>query len=121
MRIDGVRSRVLAVAADVDRRARDARAASSPDEVTSKNLTQAAVACEQQLATCEDLARTRERIHAQLEHVLASLRAFTASVVKQQTTEDEELALADAAIAEHVDDVRQQLGVLESALALDAT
>ncbi len=52
--------------------------------------------------------------------MLASLRAFTAAVVKQQTAEDEQLALAGESIAEHVESVRQELGVLESALQLEA-
>lgn len=96
------------------------RATSTPDEVTARDLAQAAAASEQQLAACEELTRTRERIQARLDNVLASLRAFTAAVVKQQTAEDEQLALAGASIAEHGDSVWQELGVLESALRLEA-
>jgi hypothetical protein len=40
--------------------------------------------------------------------------------VKQQTAEDEELALAGESISEHVDEVWQELGILASALELDA-
>ncbi len=97
-----------------------ARASSTRDEATARNLAQAAAASERQLAACEDLMRTRERIQAYLDHVLAALRAFAAAVVKQQTAEDEQLALAGESIAEHVDGVRQELGVLESALQLEA-
>jgi hypothetical protein len=97
-----------------------ARATSTHDEATARSLEQAAAACEQQLAACEELTRARERIQSRLDHVLASLRALTAVVVKQQTAEDEQLALADDSSAEHVDSVRQELGVLESALQLEA-
>lgn len=97
-----------------------ARATSTRDEATARNLAQAAAASEQQLAACEDLTRTRERIQSRLDNVLASLRAFTAAVVKQQTAEDEQFALAGESITEHVDSVRQELGVLESALQLQA-
>lgn len=96
------------------------RATSARDEETARNFSQAAIACEQQLAAWEDLTRMRERIQSRLDNVLAALRAFTAAVVKQQTTEDEQLALAGESIAEHVDSVRQELGVLESALQLEA-
>jgi hypothetical protein len=96
------------------------KARTSTDAVTSRTLAQAAAACERQLASCEELSRTRDRIHARLELVLASLRSFTATVVKQQTLEDEQLALAGETVAEHVDSVREELAVLESALDLDA-
>lgn len=107
---------------EIDRDAAElrARAASTRDEATARNLARAVAAREQQLAACEDLARTRERIQSRLDSVLASLRAFTAAVVKQQTAEDEQLALAGESIAEQVDSVQQELGVLESALQLEA-
>lgn len=97
-----------------------ARATSTRDAMTARNLTLAAEACEQQIAMCDDLIRTRDRIQSRLDHVLASLRAFGAAIVKQQTAEDEQVALAGESIAEHVDGVRQELGELESALQLDA-
>ena len=95
------------------------RANNARDQPTAHNLTQAAAACEQQVATCDDLTRTRDRIQSRLDNVLASLRAFTAAVIKQQTVEDEQVAIAGDSISEHVDGVRQELGALESALQLD--
>jgi hypothetical protein len=46
--------------------------------------------------------------------------ATRGTVVKQQTAEDEQFVLAGESIAEHVDGVRQELGILESALQLEA-
>ena len=60
--------------------------------------------------------QTRGRIRARLDVVLASLRSFTAAVVKQQATEDEQYALAGESLSEHVDEVRDELAVLEAAL-----
>lgn len=96
------------------------RANSARDQATAHNLTQAAAACEQQVASCDDLMRARDRIQSRLDNVLASLRAFTVAVIKQQTVEDEQVAIAGDSISEYVDGVRQELGALESALQLDA-
>ena len=95
------------------------KAASIRDESIVRDLGNAAAAYDRQLAVCEELARTRERIQARLELVLASLRSFTATVVKQQVAEEEQVALAGESLSEHVDGVRQELAVLESALELD--
>jgi hypothetical protein len=106
----------------IAREAKDlrARADAARDHTTARSLAQAAAACERQLASCETLMRTRERIQARLELVLTSLRAFTATVVKQQTLEDEELAVAGDSVADHVDGVRDELATLEDALAHEA-
>lgn len=105
------------------RQVSDLRTSSSSetDRTTARALTHTAGAYEQQIASCEELTRTRDRIQARLELVLASLRASTARVVKQQMLEDEQLALAGENVAEHVDDVRDELAMLESAVDVDAT
>jgi hypothetical protein len=90
------------------------------DEVAARNFAQAADAYDRQLALCDELARTRDRIQARLDLVLASLRSFAAAVVRQQVAEDEQLAVAGESIAENVEGVRRELEVLESALELDA-
>lgn len=96
------------------------KATTTRDPSTARDLGKAAAAYERQLATCEELVQTRDRIRARLDLVLASLRSFIAAVVKQQATEDEQLALAGESLSEHVDEVRDELAVLESALELNA-
>ena len=93
-----------------------AKAAGTRDPSTARDLGKAAAAYERQLAACKELVQTRGRIRARLDVVLASLRSFTAAVVKQQATEDEQLALAGESLSEHVDGVRDELAVLEAAL-----
>jgi len=97
-----------------------AKAATAHDPSTACDLGKAAAAYERQLAACKELVQTRDRIRARLDLVLASLRSFTAAVVKQQAAEDEQLALAGESLSEHVDEVRDELAVLESALDLNA-
>jgi len=121
----GNRSYAYLSSNDNSRVARDAthlraKLAATRDESTARDLANAAAACERQLAACEQLEQTRGRIQARLELVLASLRSFTASVVKQQTTEDEQLTLAGESLSEQVDGVGQELAVLEAALEVDA-
>lgn len=94
-----------------------ARSQATTDATAARTLAQAAAAYERQIASCEELTRTRDRIQARLELVLASLRGFAATVIKQQTLEDEQLALAGETVTEHVDGVREELSVLESALS----
>lgn len=96
------------------------RATATKDDETARNLRLAAEAYERQLAAYDELARTRDRIQARLDLVLASLRSFAAAVVKQQTLEDEDFALAGESVSEQVDGVQRELAVLESAAALAA-
>ncbi|HEX7839248.1 MAG TPA: hypothetical protein VF469_17340 [Kofleriaceae bacterium] len=96
------------------------KATTTRDASAARDLGKAAAAYERQLATCAELVQTRDRIRARLDLVLASLRSFIAAVVKQQATEDEQLALAGESLSEQVDEVQGELAVLESALELGA-
>ena len=93
-----------------------ARQASDPDSAVA--ITGAADAYDRQLAACAEMMRVRQRIQARLELVLAALRTFASSVAAQQAREDEELALASAAIYDDIADVTGKLTALDAALRL---
>lgn len=89
------------------------------DEVASRAFSQAAAAYDRQVKSCDELMQMRDRIQARLDLVLASLRSFTAAVVRQQTIEDEHFALAGESLTDKVDGVREELAILESAFEGD--
>ena len=96
-----------------------ARTAATRDEATVAALTHAAEARARQLATYTQIAGQRDRIHARLELVRATLESFTATIVKLQGAGEEQLVLAGESMAEHLDELGDELSALEAALETD--
>ncbi len=94
-----------------------AHAEAATDEQAAAAWRQAAAARARQLATHEQMRAMIDRILARLAMVRAALESFAATIVRLQVVDEEQLALAGASVAEHLDDVEGELGALESALA----
>lgn len=95
------------------------RAEGTSDQAALAAFTQAAAARERQLAVVGQIAAKREQVCARLELVRAALDAFAATIVKLHTLDEEQIVLAGASVADHLDGVADDLAVLESALELD--
>jgi DNA-directed RNA polymerase subunit K/omega len=102
------------IGAELDRLRTRAEAATDERAVTS--LGHAAAARARQLATRDEIAVARDRIHARLELVGAALESFAAMVVKLEVVDDDQFACAGETVADHLDGAGEDLEVVESAL-----
>jgi hypothetical protein len=95
------------------------RAEATMDQAAIAGFRQAAAARERQLAVVEQIVAKRDQVCARLELVRAALDTFAATIVKLHTLDEEQVVLAGASVAEHLDGIGDDLAVLESALELD--
>ena len=96
-----------------------ARIETTTDAQAIGALGNATAARMRQLAVHDQITALRDRIHARLELVRATLESFSASVVKLHVEGEEQMILAGESVMDHLDGVRDELEVLESALAMD--
>jgi hypothetical protein len=96
-----------------------ARSEAARDISVAAALTRATSARRTQLATYDQIAAQRDRIHARLELVRAALESFTAMIVKLHGTDQEQRALSDESVIAHLDEISDDLAVLESVLEAD--
>lgn len=96
-----------------------ARAETTSDEVTVAALGHAAAARARQLAILEQIAAQRDRISARLALIHAALETFAATIVKLQSLDDEQIALAGESVTDQLAEISDDLAVLESALDPD--
>ena len=97
-----------------------ARCAATTDDDTARVLRSAVAARMRELASVEQIAVTRDRIHARLELCRAALSAFAATIVKLRASDEEQLVLAAGTVVEHLDGAGDELEILESVLTVDA-
>jgi hypothetical protein len=96
-----------------------ARLELTSDEQIACTLSYAVAARVRELATREQTALMRDRIHARLELCRAALVSFAATITTLHVAEEEQLALAAGTVIEHLEGVGEDLELFESAFTLD--
>lgn len=95
----------------------EARSFDTSDEEAKRTLIAAASIRRREVLTHLELQGQHDRIHARLEAVLASLEMVLAMVVKVRSFDHEELSLCGERVYDQVDMLRDELALVELAIA----
>lgn len=96
------------------------RTEAASDETAVAAWNRAVTARTQQLAIHDQIIAQQDRICARLELVRAGLETLSATIARLRTADEEQIVLADASVADQLDEMREDLAACESALEAEA-